>query len=144
MGQTCSHCKQSGHNARTCTNPPIQAVNRTSGAQLGNTNARKHGFYASSFTNQDLQALARITDQEDLSSEIDLLRVAINRAMTLNQNEINIKDFVSLLTIIVRATGRLGQLTKIRKLIKPGESTLEEFLEDALSEVIKEFELKTE
>ena len=144
MGQTCSHCKQSGHNARTCTNTPVQALKHTSGAQPGNTNARKHGFYASNFTDQDLQALALIADQEDLSSEIDLLRVAINRAMTFNQNDINIKDFVSLLTIIVRATGRLGQLTKIRKLIKPGESTLEEFLEDALSEFIKEFELKTE
>lgn len=54
---------------------------RKPGAQKGNKNAEKHGFYSKNFTPDETKRLAT-SDRYSLDDEIDLLRVCIDR---LNQ-----------------------------------------------------------
>jgi hypothetical protein len=58
-------------------------ANRKRGAQPGNLNALKHGFYSRSFLdleNTDLEAMLA----QDLESEIAMLRVVVRRAFELS------------------------------------------------------------
>lgn len=48
------------------------------GAQKGNKNAEKHGFYSKNFTPNETKRLAT-SDRYSLDDEIDLLRVCIDR-----------------------------------------------------------------
>lgn len=48
------------------------------GAQRGNKNAEKHGFYSKNFTPDETKRLAT-SDRYSLDDEIDLLRVCIDR-----------------------------------------------------------------
>ncbi len=48
------------------------------GAQKGNKNAEKHGFYSKNFTPDETKRLAT-SDRYSLDDEIDLLRVCIDR-----------------------------------------------------------------
>jgi hypothetical protein len=59
------------------------AVKKRKGAQPGNLNALKHGFYSRSFKeleNSDLEAMLA----QDLESEIAMLRVVVRRAFELS------------------------------------------------------------
>jgi hypothetical protein len=51
---------------------------RKPGAQKGNKNAEKHGFYAKNFTADETKRLST-SDRYSLDDEIDLLRVCIDR-----------------------------------------------------------------
>ena len=58
-------------------------ANRKRGAQPGNLNALKHGFYSRNFLdleNTDLEAMLA----QDLESEIAMLRVVVRRAFELS------------------------------------------------------------
>ncbi len=48
------------------------------GAQPGNQNARKHGFYSKHFTPEQIEQLENADDLKDLGPEINLLRVKLN------------------------------------------------------------------
>ena len=121
--QTCSCCREPGHNARTCSNAPIKITPRPSrrGGQPCNTNALKHGFYAARFDEHDLQALAGLPEKASLDAEIELIRVTIFRAMAYYHRSLELKDFVPLTKLILRATSRLGQLSRLQKQYRIGE-----------------------
>ena len=51
---------------------------RKRGAQPGNQNARKHGFYSKHFTPDQVEKLENADDLRDLGPEIALLRVKLN------------------------------------------------------------------
>ena len=51
---------------------------RKRGAQPGNQNARKHGFYSKHFTPDQTNQLEASDDLKDLGPEINLLRVKLN------------------------------------------------------------------
>lgn len=138
MPNKCSLCKQPGHNARTCTNPPVVKVPRRSGGQPGNANALKHGFYSSRFTDHDLQALSSPSDQSDISSEINLLRVLIGRALAFYQKDNGPKDSLALFNLLVRASGRIGKLLKIQHLIDGDARDTKKILEQFLSYMEKD------
>lgn len=61
---------------KTGRKPPSSG--RKPGAQKGNKNAEKHGFYSTQFTAEQNKRLAT-SDRTDLQSEIDLLRVCLDR-----------------------------------------------------------------
>ncbi|MEN7974159.1 MAG: hypothetical protein ABFR47_10045 [Verrucomicrobiota bacterium] len=139
--QTCSRCRQPGHNARTCSNPPIENApdpsilpRRRGGGQPGNTNALKHGFYAARFDDEDLQALADLPDKANLDAEIELIRVTIDRAMAYYHRGLELKDFVPLGSLILRATSRLAQLSRIQKQYRIGEQAQEELIKGFIND----------
>ncbi len=122
--QTCSRCREPGHNARTCSNAPIKITprpQRRRGGQPDNANALKHGFYAARFDEHDLQALAGLPEKASLDAEIELIRVTIIRAMDYYHRGLELKDFVPLTKLILRATSRLGQLSRLQKQYRIGE-----------------------
>jgi hypothetical protein len=138
MTHTCTLCKQPGHNAHSCTNPPIKKITRRRGGQPGNTNALKHGFYASRFKIHDRQSLSLINDHVDISSEIKLLRIAIDRVLGHYHDDIDPKRKMAMFNIFIRATGRIGRLIKIQKLIECTGRCLEKPLDDNLADVATE------
>lgn len=95
----------------------------TAGAPVGNVNARKHGFYAEFFTEEEVEALARAAASEGLADEIGLLRVRIKRAL---------QEGVEL-DAVGRACSRLTQMLKAQRVLT-GEAASE--FERAMAEVL--------
>jgi hypothetical protein len=60
--------------------PKKRAAGRKGGAQPGNKNAEKHGFYSASFSAEESKRIAD-TDGTSIQSEIDLLRVCMDRLL---------------------------------------------------------------
>jgi hypothetical protein len=55
-----------------------KAPSRKAGAQPGNKNAEKHGFYAKQFNAEETKRLGE-AERHSIESEIDLIRVCIDR-----------------------------------------------------------------
>jgi hypothetical protein len=55
----------------------LKRIKRKRGGQRGNQNARKHGFYSSSFTPDELNRFRRIITQESIDPEMAALRVKL-------------------------------------------------------------------
>ncbi len=76
-----------------------KTIKRNRGGQPGNVNAMTHGFYSSNFKNAERELLAEIP-LDDLSAEIELLRVTNKRfldALVASRNEL---DFETQLTAL--------------------------------------------
>ncbi len=91
------------------------------GAPHGNRNALKHGFYSAAFRQQERRLLARLSPT-DLSSEIDLIRIANFRLLeALSQSpapldvdqQLAIVRAVNLSTQSITALLRTGYLMSI-------------------------------
>jgi hypothetical protein len=86
------------------------------GGQPNNRNAYKHGFYSkyfSAFENRALSALP-ITD---MTNEIGLLRVQIDRFMqayTSSLDELDYEERLAALRVITMAVGRIASLERIQ------------------------------
>jgi len=59
--------------------PPPPTAKKARGGQPANTNALKHGFYASLFNSDERRRLEKF-DQHEINDDITLLRVLIKRA----------------------------------------------------------------
>jgi hypothetical protein len=66
--------------SRNLTLNPTQ-VKRKRGAQTGNRNARKHGFYSATLSPAETQELWNITTLEGVDSEIALIRVKLQSSL---------------------------------------------------------------
>ena len=110
---------------------------RNRGAQPGNTNAIRHGFYSKLFReteSEDLEALKL----QDLTSEIYLMRVLIRRAFTVCSPE-NTPDVLQLVGI---ASVRLAHLLRTQELLGGSESDgIAEAISQAISEVMVEMNI---
>ncbi len=118
MPNNCTRCNQPGHNIRTCSNPLAPRITRHRGAQPGNTNALRHGFYSENYKKRDLQSQFLNQDHIDLRSEINLIRIDVKRVFASFNNDLAFKDYIAVLNIIIRASGRIGHLIKLHKLIE--------------------------
>ena len=137
----CGKCREVGHNVRTCQNEEKPAEKkRKRGGQPGNTNAVQHGFFSRRFLKGEIETLDLMEEYNDISSEIKLVRIALDRAITRMTGEIDIDRTVALLNAIVRGAAKIGHLKKIQELLFSESQGLSEFLEEALSKVIDEFE----
>lgn len=79
------------------------AFNRKRGAQPGNRNALKHGFYAGALTHKvrDVLRRAQAIDPKELKHEIDILRTQMFQLVK------NDPDNVTVLTMAMRTLVRL-------------------------------------
>ena len=119
------------------------AEKRTRGAQPGNTNALKHGFYSRTFRNLEESDLDFLS--EGLSDEIAMVRVALRRFFDLFQNESSddlVSWSVALGTLGMTST-RLASLLRTQTILEGGAaSDVAAALSDALTSVVQELGIK--
>jgi hypothetical protein len=108
-------------------NPMPEKAKRKRGAQQGNQNARKHGFYSRALNEAEQLDFELATGVEGLDDEIALLRIRI-RALLENEPE-NIR-------YIVQATNALVRLVRARyDISKEDRKGLKEAIGNVLREV---------
>jgi hypothetical protein len=87
---------------------------RKRGAQPGNANALKHGFYARHFNPNEVTRLEHI--QDGLADEINLLRLAMQRLVALaTAEERSAADWQKTLQALGLASQRLAQLVRLHQ-----------------------------
>jgi len=111
---------------------------RKVGAQPGNFNALKHGFYSQRFSPLELHDL-NIAMVDGLDDEIALLRVTIRRVFDLATKEgEDTETWFKALATLGLASTRLADLVRTQKLIKGNSSSVASALSQALGEVCDE------
>ena len=86
------------------------------GGQPKNRNAYKHGFYSRYFDPPERRALSQIS-LTDMSGEIDILRVNLDRFMqayTSSLENLDYEERLAGLRAITLAVGRIASLERIR------------------------------
>jgi hypothetical protein len=112
---------------------------RTRGAQPGNLNALKHGFYAKHFRSDELAELAQAT-AANLNGEIGLTRVAARRVLALLDEAESAVEKVALLNAISMAAMRVASLLKTKKFLSGNGDDMSAALQEALRDVALETE----
>lgn len=120
---------------------------RKPGAQPGNKNALRHGFYAKRFTTDEKQRLEG-TETADVESEIALLRVCIDRLYEQldfdsvylsnkdgGQSEIRDDHYLKQLNTLGLMTQSLSGLTRTHYLIKGKGGDVADAIMHALEEL---------
>lgn len=112
---------------------------KSRGGQPGNSNALKHGFYSSRFSNIELTDLETAL-HDGLGSEIALLRVLIRRfSEKLDQEDPTIEEAASHLLTIGSAMAKLAHLLRTDHVLSGGqESAVMDAIHAALCEVTED------
>jgi len=111
---------------------------RKAGAQPGNFNALKHGFYSQRFSSLELHDLDTAL-ADGLDDEIALLRITIRRVFDLATEEgEDSETWFKALSTLGLASTRLAGLVRTQKLIKGDSSSVASALSQALGEVCDE------
>lgn len=115
---------------------------RKRGAQPGNLNALKHGFYSAQFQDDEILDLDAHMDQ-GLDQEIAMLRVATRRLLQLSEGIEDINTTIHIVGSLGLSAIRLAGLLRARKLLGGDKSdeTLA-IINQAIGEVVKEMRLK--
>jgi len=94
------------------------ARTRKPGAQPGNKNAERHGFYSKHFNVEEAKRLTD-SDRSALEDEIDLLRVYVSRISelvsireTISDQDLKALNTLSLMTQSIATMTRTNYLTK--------------------------------
>ena len=111
---------------------------RKSGAQPGNANALRHGFYSRRFRNREQCDLENGL-QAGLRDEISLLRVQIRRLVELAEGQTDLKEAIQTLTAIGLACTRLAGMLKAQRELGGDGSSDARALSEALNDVLKEW-----
>ena len=109
---------------------------RKRGGQPGNLNALKHGFYSKHFKKSELKDLEKIGD---LQEEIQLMRVVIKRLLRAARKTKKVEELSNLLNTLGLAATRVAGLMKAKKFLGGDENGLENTIEEALNDVLKEW-----
>lgn len=113
---------------------PRVDMKRKPGAQPGNVNAWKHGFYSRRFKLLELCDLEAVLSNS-LNDEIALLRVVIRRVFNIaDKDAVTLKDWSMALSTLGAAATRLAGLIRAQNL-SGGKQDIEEFLADAIGGV---------
>ena len=116
----------------------MSPTKRSRGAQPGNLNALKHGFYSRNFRKMEIDDLDIIC-AEGLESEINMLRISTRRLLELSQDNTDLDTGIRLLTVMGATSTRLANLLRTEALL--GTSRQDETYNaiiQALDEVNKE------
>ncbi len=123
--------------------PPQPAAKKARGGQAGNTNALKHGFYASLFNSAERRRLEKF-DQAEIDDDITLLRVLIKRAAAAvlhppQSTPLTLGQRLAALRVITYASARLEKMQRTKLLLRgPEPDILQEAFNAAATEVLKE------
>jgi len=117
---------------------PKRKGKRKPGAQPGNVNAWKHGFYSRRFKALELCDLEAILDN-NLDDEIALLRVMIRRVFEFADNEAEtLEDWESVLSTLGAASTRLAGLIRVQHLSSGKSQNIEDLLAEAIGDAAHE------
>ena len=114
---------------------------RRRGAQPGNANALKHGFYSRHMRAGESADLSAI--MPDLNSEISMLRVLAGRAVAAitKADNITLTDWSMLLNSIGAAFIRIGSLTRSQQFLSGDDQTVNSALSQALATVLSDWKV---
>ena len=100
---------------------------RKRGAQPGNANARKHGFYSSRLLPDEVKDLDDL-EPVDMSGEIDLIRTQLRRLLEdANAQPASFQQRIDLIRVICIAVRSLSRLIRTHNTIYPkGETRIAE------------------
>jgi hypothetical protein len=111
------------------------------GAQKGNLNALKHGFYSRLFqTNETIDL--DVDETSSLEHEITLLRVMIRRTMDLADGIDDLREATRVLDALGAAAGRLANLLRAQKSLSERHSPLADEISVAIQQVNAELRHK--
>ena len=109
------------------------------GAQPGNNNALKHGFYSRKFRPQENIDLEAIT-ATGLQDEIAMIRVAIRRLFEAASAPVpQLSELTNVVDVLTRAGDRLGSILRVDQVLNgPQASQFASDLSTALADTLKE------
>jgi hypothetical protein len=107
---------------------------RRRGAQPGNKNALRHGFYSALFTGEEKAALDVITER-DLESEIVMARVAARQMFKLFKTETVPSLKAQLFDLLTSANVKLATLLRTQKLLRGEGASAADLLIQAIAEI---------
>ena len=117
---------------------PKKDLSRKIGAQPGNVNAWKHGFYSRRFKALEIRDLEAVL-HNNLDDEIALLRVMIRRVFEFADKEAEtLDDWESVLTTLGAASTRLAGLIRVQHLSTGKSQNIEDLLAEAIGEAAHE------
>ena len=124
-----------------------KTATRKPGAQTGNRNAQKHGFYSKQFEPEETKRLSE-TDRHSIEDEIDLIRVCIDRlSKQLDFDPVYMKDkdghdldlrddhYLKQLNTLGLMTQNLATLERTHYLTRGKGSSVEQGIMEALEEL---------
>jgi hypothetical protein len=121
--------------------PNVPSPPRRRRSQSGKQSPMAHGFYARQFApleRSDLQNLL----VGDLHDEIAMLRVALRRVLDLSEGISDLAQAVRWLNTMSIASTRLASLLRTQRLLLGNDARIAETISQALSDVLKDFNLK--
>ena len=119
--------------------PSSQSNKRTRGAQPGNLNALKHGFYSRQFRSReriDLDALLSL----DLIDEIHLLRILMRRLVELSNDTEDLDECLAVLKATSVAAARLTGMLRVQKMLSQS-GDISDLISQAIVDVNQELDL---
>jgi hypothetical protein len=88
----------------------VGRTKRKRGGQMGNQNARKHGFYSDYFDPQQVREFRKIIKQEGLSPQVAAIRIKLNSV--LGSSPVNRRLLREARHLLVKYYGSEGNLYK--------------------------------
>ena len=109
--------------------PSSPSPKRRRGAQPGNSNALRHGFYAKSFTDAEMGRLDKDIEGEFVD-EIALARTNAARLADLlkDYKNMSLDDFVSASNALNKYLDRIQSLSRAQRYMYRNQTTLEQAL----------------
>ena len=112
---------------------------RKPGAQPGNKNALKHGFYSCLFSSQEHLDI-ETNGQDGLDSEIAMLRIVTRRVLDLSSGVEDLETAFKLLALLSLASRRIAAMQRVQVLLAPSKSDdfrtiVDEAIDEALHEM---------
>lgn len=113
---------------------------RRRGAQPGNRNNLRHGFYARHLRRSESSDLAS-SDFKGLSDEISLIRVFIRRMVALVEATDDPFEFLYIVRTLCMASDTLTRLIRSHQALNAGNSGPLDVLNQALEQVVSEWKI---
>jgi len=110
-------------------------MTKRKGAQPGNTNALKAGYFSRRFTSLELSDLETLLDADGLNSEINLMRTQIRRLQDIANEQNDLETLTSTLNTLGSATTRLASLLRTNQALTSRRSDTFSLLAQAIEEV---------
>jgi len=104
---------------------------RKRGAQPGNKNALKHGYYSPLFRSAELKKLKALSNP-GLSDEIEMLRLVISRVVERAGDAQSFDQLLRYLSTLSHATAQLSRLIRTQTLLVGEVNQIEEALKQAI------------
>jgi hypothetical protein len=122
--------------------PLKNSGSRKRGAQPGNLNALKHGFYSRRFTASEAEDLeARLC--EGITDEVAMMRVVVRRLFDVSSDEDqDLEKLMATLNTLGMAAIRIGSLLRLEYLLGGKESDTASVISQALTDIAKELKLQ--